>query len=215
MNKNTYIKNAVRKIKCHSSRKKEIKRQLEADIEMRLEQGGTLEDIISEIGSPEEFADSFNESLPDAEKKKYRRCRLFQIILPLLILLAVTACLLYRFFPKTADIADSQYFDSTAVTDAMKETIDLLDKNDYAALQAMSDPKLASLITEETMADARKKISGDFGQRISFGPPYLVELTQNGAHFAVGEITAAYENTSVTYRLTYDENMKLTGLYMR
>lgn len=43
----------------------------------------------------------------------------------------------------------------------------------------------------------------------------MVEMAQGNQHFAVGEVTVAYENVSVTYRLTYDEDMLLAGLYVR
>ena len=44
---------------------------------------------------------------------------------------------------------------------------------------------------------------------------YMAEVIQGGRHFAVGEMTVTYENVSATYRLTYDENMRLAGLYVR
>ncbi len=43
----------------------------------------------------------------------------------------------------------------------------------------------------------------------------MVELIQMGQHFAVGEMTVTYENISATYRLTYDENMRFAGVYVR
>ena len=43
----------------------------------------------------------------------------------------------------------------------------------------------------------------------------MVELVQGNTHLAVGEITVTYENVSATYRLTYDKDMRLAGIYVR
>ncbi len=215
MNKNTYVRNTVKKIKCGRSKKKEIKKQLEADIDIRLEQGEPLEKIIAETGSPKEFADNFNENLSDAEKRRYRRDKTGRILLPVFIILVILGGLLYWFLPKVTEIENSRYFDKTQVEDVMKETVALLDENDYTALKAMSNPQMSSFLTEEMIASAKKQLSDDFGKQISCGTPYVAEIVQYGNHLAVGEITVSYENVSVTYRLTYDKDMKLTGLYMR
>lgn len=215
MNKNVYIRNTVKRIKCGRPKKKEIKKQLEADIDIRLEQGEPLEKIIAETGSPKEFADNFNESLSDTEKRRYRREKTGRILLLIFIILAILAGLLYWFLPKVTEIENSRYFDKTQVEDTMKETVALLDENDYMALKAMSDSRMSSFLTEEIIANAKEQISDNFGKQLSCGTPYIAEIVQYGNHFAVGEITVSYENISVTYRLTYNEDLKLTGLYMR
>ena len=68
---------------------------------------------------------------------------------------------------------------------------------------------------EEAMAEVKKQISDDWGERQQFGTVYMSEIEQKNQHFAVGEIMVVYENVSVVYRLTYDEEMRLAGLYIR
>ena len=65
------------------------------------------------------------------------------------------------------------------------------------------------------MENVRKQIAEDWGQRESFGVLYTMELVQGNEHFAVGEVTVSYENATVTYRLTYDREMQLAGLFIR
>ena len=43
----------------------------------------------------------------------------------------------------------------------------------------------------------------------------MTEFIQMRKHLAIGEITVTYENISVTYRLSYDRDMKLAGIYIR
>lgn len=95
MDKDKYIKETVKRIKCSSSRKKEIKKQLETDIDMRLEQGEAFEQIIAEMGSAKEIADGFNENLSDTEKRRYRGGKTFKIVLSLAIIFALIIAGLY------------------------------------------------------------------------------------------------------------------------
>ena len=57
MNAKQYINGIVQKIKCSGEKKKEIRKQLFTDINFRLEQGESLEDIISRMGSIKEIAE--------------------------------------------------------------------------------------------------------------------------------------------------------------
>lgn len=61
----------------------------------------------------------------------------------------------------------------------------------------------------------RRTLSDDWGERKQFGAVYMVEVIQGNSHLAVGEMTVTYENVSVTYRLTYDEDMRFAGIYVR
>lgn len=70
-----YVNKIVRKINYSSKRKEEIKKQLLMDINLRINQGEKLEDIIAGMGTVREVADNFNENISPEEKKKYPRYR--------------------------------------------------------------------------------------------------------------------------------------------
>ena len=53
MDEKRYVNAVARKLKCGGKRKKEIKRQLLSDIQMRENQGERLEEIISRMGKAE------------------------------------------------------------------------------------------------------------------------------------------------------------------
>lgn len=97
----------------------------------------------------------------------------------------------------------------------IKETIELLDAGDYTALQKSVTPQMQTLLDEETMDKAKSMLSNDWGERKMFGAVYAVELVQGNGHFAIGKMTVTYENVSATYRLIYDEDMRLSGIYVR
>lgn len=215
MNEKRYVKAAARKIRCGGKRKKEIERQLLADIQMREKQGEGLEEIIARMGSAEEIADGFNENIPAQEQKRYARNRVLKITVPVALAVLFLGVFVYWLFPKSADIERSRYFDKDRVEAAMKETIELLDAEDYDALQENAIPQMQAFLNAETRADMRSTLSDDWGERKQFGAVYMVELIQGNRHLAVGEMTVTYENVSVTYRLTYDEDMRLAGIYVR
>lgn len=215
MDAKKYVNDIARKIKCNEKKKKEIKKQLLMDIQMRMKQGEELEDIISQMGTVKEIADGFNENIMPKEQKQYVRNKVLKIVIPIIVILFFLILLLYWIFPKSYDIEQSKYFGKEQVENTMKETIALLDAGDYVALQESAIPRMHPLISAETMDEAKSALSDDWGERKMFGAVYLIELVQGSNHFAVGEITVTYENVSVTYRLTYDEDMRLTGIYMR
>lgn len=210
-----YVNAIVRKIKCNGKKKKEIRKQLTMDIHMRMKQGEELGEILSQMGTAREIADSFNENISPKEQKQYARSKALKIIFSTIMVLFFLIMLVYWLFPKSFDIGQSQYFNGEQVESAMKETIALLDEGDYVALWESATPQMQKLLNAETMADARSMLSDDWGERKLFGAAYMVELIQGNRHFAVGEMTVTYENVSATYRLTYDEDMRLTGIYVR
>lgn len=215
MDAQKYVKAIARKIKCSGKKKKEIKKQLMTDIQMRIKQGEQLEEIISQMGTAKEIAEGFNENISEEEQRRFVRNRVMKIVLPVIIVLILLVLLVYWILPKSFDIAQSKYFNEEQVEAAMKETIELLDAGDYAALQERAVPQMQSILSADTMNQARGLLSDDWGARQQFGAAYMAELVQGNKHFAVGEITVTYENVSATYRLTYDEEMRLSGIYVR
>lgn len=215
MNEQQYVDAIARKIRCTGKRKKEIEKQLLTDIQMRVKQGEELEEIISQMGTAAEIADGFNENISLEEQKRYGRNKVLKIVIPVVVILILLGSLVYWVFPKTADIEQSRYFNKEQVEAAMKETVELLDAGDYEALQENAVSKMKPYLTEKTVDEIRRTLSDDWGERKQFGAVYMVELIQANKHFAVGEMTVTYDNISVTYRLTYDEDMRFAGVYVR
>lgn len=215
MNADQYVNAVARKIRCDGRRKKEIKRQLLTDLHMRLEQGEKLEEIISQMGTVQEMADGFNESISQNEQKKYRRNKVLKIVIPIVAVLLLLAAFACWMLPRGYAIEQSEYFDEIQVETAMKETVELLDAESYGALQENAISQMKSYLNKQEMDKVKGQLSGDWGERQQFGTAYMTEIVQGNTHLAVGEITVVYENITVTYRLSYDEEMRLAGLYVR
>ena len=126
MNVNNYVNKIVRKIKCSSARRKEIRKQLQMDIELRMQQGESLEQVMSQMGDIREIADSFNENISAVEKKKYTLKKILTIVAVVVVFLALIAIGIYRALPKSVASEDSTYFDKQTVTEAVERAIILL-----------------------------------------------------------------------------------------
>ena len=62
MTKEKYIEEIIRRLKLSKNTKTRIRQDLFQDIQTAMDQGETLEEIISRMGTPEEAAQEFNES---------------------------------------------------------------------------------------------------------------------------------------------------------
>ena len=215
MGEKKYVNAVARKLKCDGKRKREIKKQLLADIQMRENQGERLEEIISRLGKAGELADGFNENISVEEQRRYARNKVLKIVIPTVLAVIFIGMAGFWMLPKTVDIEESRVFDKEEVEAVMKETIELLDAEDYDALQKNAIPTMKPLLNAETRENMRRTLSDDWGERKQFGAVYMVEVIQGNSHLAVGEMTVTYENVSVTYRLTYDEDMRFAGIYVR
>lgn len=215
MNINQYVNKIAAKIKCSKSKKREIKKELLSDIQCRIEQGERFEDIVSQMGSIKEIADTFNENLSKKEKRIYTGKKALLVMVIAAALIAGLFLIGYWNIPRTADIDNSEYFDKEQVENTVKQTVDLLDTDDYDTLRENADKKMKKILNKETMDTVKKAISEDWGDREKFGTVYMAEIVQGNKHYVVTEIMVVYENVSVVYRLTYDQDMKLAGVYVR
>lgn len=215
MTAESYVKQIVKRVKCDRKRKQDIEKQLLYEIEERTGAGENLQDILSEMGTVEEIAAGFNEGISEADRKRYRRNKLVKILVPIVAALLLLIAVAVWYLPKVNEIEDSNIFVREEVEQKLVEVITLLDQDDYESLRAVSTSQMANVLYGEYMSAAKQNLSEEFGGRISVGTIYMQELRQMNHSFAACQVTVAYENVSVVYTITFDEEMKLAGLYMR
>ncbi len=215
MNKKQYVNKALCGIKCTSKRKQEIRKQLETDIETRIDSGESLENVLLEMGTVREITDEFNDNLSDTEKRAYKRNKIIKILCVTLIIVVTVLLSIYLWFPKTSDVEESVYFDQKQVEEQVYLSIELLDEGNYDELQNISINEMKSNTTKAIIEDARNQIASKWGENVSYGKVYMTEVNQLGNSYVVCEVAVEYENVNVTYTITFDENMLLAGLYMR
>ena len=213
MNK-SYINKIVRKLKCSGKKKKEIRCQLTTELE---EYGVDIDtkELIKRMGNPAEIAEEFNQNFSEDEKKKYRREKFLKIIAWVAVVLVALILLAYWALPKQTALENSKIFREDKVVEQAEYVIDLLDAENYDKLTEISDPVLKDYIQEEYLATAKEEVFDDWGKQVSIGKIYTAEVTQMGKKSAVIEVHVEYENTTVIYTLSFNEDMMLQGLFMK
>lgn len=216
MTKQEYIRHVAKYLQCSPSKKEEIKKQLDSDIEIALGEGKPLENILAELGEPMTLAGEFNENLEDSEgKKAKKRNRIFVILGILLALIAVTAGWLYWLFPKQRDINTSKVFDTTEVQTLSEELIRLFSEGDYETFDRYLSPEVRAALEQTSPEDVKSNISGDWGRMLHIGNMYMAEVSQRGKSYAVVQVNVSYDNVSVTFTLSFNESMELYGVYVK
>lgn len=219
MKTETYVDKIVKQMQCSKSKKEEIRKQLLGDIRERVAAGESEEAVIAQMGTVEELAQEFNESFSAKERKRSRKSRSTKMIiittLVIIGLFAIATALLYWMLPKGTDISESSTFVKEQVEARVEEVINLLDDGAYDTLAANATEQMAGVLNDEDMDAAKQLVGDDWGARVELGTIYMQEVEQQGVHYVITQVAASYENVTVTYTITFDENMKLAGIYMK
>ncbi|MBQ6885984.1 MAG: DUF3887 domain-containing protein [Lachnospiraceae bacterium] len=219
MTKERYIKEVVKGLKCSKAKKKEIARQLESDIQIALENGETMESIVESMGTPESMATAFNENLSEAEQaamKKAKRQRNIAIVIGIVVAICVIAGGIYWWLPKGKMVEESEKFNKEEVQEQAERFIALFDEDNFEELCNLSVQAAQTNEFLEALEGAKAMISSsDWGEFQSFGTIYMAEIEQMGRKYMLVQLNASYENISVSYTITLDEELKLAGFYVR
>lgn len=154
-------------------------------------------------------------NLSEADYKAARKTKKIRITVTIILVLLLLAALVYWFLPKTSDIADSRIFSEETITKQAKQIIGYIEEENFEALNPLMITLLQTENTKLAVLEAKKMLSENPGSFVSWGTIYMTEVSQMGQRAAVIEISAAYENAIITYRLSFNEDMLLNGLYMR
>lgn len=210
-----YINQIIRKLKCSKKRREEIKRQLLSEFTSEMENGESEQDIIKRMGKPAEIAEDFNNSFSKEEKKKYKKEKWKKRIGEILSILIVLGVMIWWMLPKQKWIEDSEIYDKEVVLGQAELVVQYLDTDNQEALLVISDETMKKLLEKTNLEEIKAQIGTDWGDRKSVGNVYTVELTQMGKRSAVVQMHVAYENESVMYTISFNQEMEMTGLWLQ
>ena len=215
MEQKAYIRAVMRALKCSGTKKKEIRKQLESDIGIALEEGRPIAEVLEEMGSASELATDFNENMSPEELKKAKQARIGKVIAFVAVFLLAVGIFLYWWLPKAKWVGPDGGDKETRAKERAQEVVELLDAGDYDVLKENAVALMEDYLTSEYMGEAKAQLSTDWGERVSVGTGYVVEVSQQGQTYQIVELQVVYENVSVIYSITLDEELRLAGLYMR
>ncbi len=218
MDSKKYIKCIIKNLKCSKAKREDIKRQLEADIQTAMETGETLEEIQVRMGTPENVAKEFNDNFSNEEIKAAQKRKMGKLLALIGVILLIVLLLISWWWPKVSEVGSDGTFHKDDVEDRSELIVQLLDKEDFEGLCDYSNDTMKKVLEKEDYGDlkaAKENIGSDWGAFVSFGKVYMSQISQMGKKSVVVQMNTAYENVSVTYTITFDEDMKLAGLYMK
>lgn len=212
-----YINDIYKHLELPTNKKKEIKKQLESDISIALENGESMQDIINRMGSAIEIAEDFNNSISPEDKKKMKTKRALTIIGVVVIVFALLGFAVKTFIPSTGTLAESTIFDENQVEEMAKLVATYVGNNDFDSLYDISNDQITSNYNSMTAAikDAKGQCAPIWGDLVSFGKVYSAEVKQAGHTIAVTQLVATYQNVTVTFTTSFDSDMKVCGLFMK
>ena len=105
-------------------------------------------------------------------------------------------------------------FEEAEVQAAAENVIDLLNQRDSEGLTALMTEEMKAVMTEDIQAQifALLDSSGAFQEILDLK---MAGSTQNGITYVAVAAKAKYEKSEITYTISFDEDMKLAGLYLK
>lgn len=210
MNKEKYLKLIMKNLKCSHKEKQRVLSDLKSDIENALENGESFEDIQKRLGTPYQLADELNENLTPVKKSKKKL--IIIILLCICIIFVVGYFLIKSLMPETMTIEESKIFHETELLQESEKVIINITKDDKTDLYQMFDDKMKT--TDSKKFDQAIKEIGELGQYQKITQSRFVCVKQKEL-IAVGEVVALYDHRSVTYTISFNENMQVIGIYMK
>lgn len=118
--------------------------------------------------------------------------------------------------PAAAQTAEVQApFDVQVVEQHVMATITRFEKDDITGLQAEATAELRPHLTAEQVTGAKAEFAPKWGPRGAVGKPLMTAGKEGDKWYVICELAVGYKATAVVYRLSYDENMKLAGFFVR
>ena len=105
-------------------------------------------------------------------------------------------------------------FDEAEVRAAAENVIDLLNQRDANGLTALMTEEMKVVLTVDVQAQIFALLDGA-GAFQEISTLKMAGTTQSGVTYAVVAAKVKYENSDVTYTISFDQNMKLAGLYLK
>ena len=216
MTKERYVRYIVKKIEGSRLTKKTAKEKILGEVTEAMEQGESLIDVIARMGSDEEVAKRWNDTLSEDERKQYKKCRLLKrigILLGVLLLVCI-ACV--WIFPRYYEIDLGGRYDKQEVEKQVKYVVEQLDEEAYDALRQIATASMKKVLNSRMIETAKEEQTGrkEWGAFVQYGKLHMSQMHYRGKFYAVTQLTVEYEKLSVVYAIAFDEQMKLTKLSM-
>lgn len=145
----------------------------------------------------------------------------FAITIGIVLLVCVITFIVVRIDDNRNNVEDTttesaNVYASSEVEKKTTEVIKLLSHNDYQTLRdEYAIDEMKELLNDEYMLEAKNMINEDWGELCSIGSVYSAEVAQDNVLYTVVQVNATYDNVSIAFTITFDDELKLAGIYFR
>ncbi len=219
MNKESYVKAVAKRLTCSKARKPSSCATSNPTSPLLCQQARPGSRWESRMGDPRQVAQEFNEDLSEAERaagKKRKRTKTIAIVATVAVAVAaIIGAAAWWAVPKLSPAGQSSNLSEQQVIEQAQKVAEVVGEGDYDKLRPMLDDAAAEALTEPVMKDAHALFGDDWGALKSFGNTYATGVTQMGMTGNAVNLVAIYENTTVTFDIGFNEDLKIIGLNMR
>lgn len=129
----------------------------------------------------------------------------------------LTLVLIFTLFAGCSSPKLSDKFDEDNIKTTAENSIKLLNEGDYEKFCTdLPREDLKTSFTVDVMKNAIAQVMPNAGAFVEFSSESVVgQKDKDGNESAVAVIVAKYENQKVTYTISFDEEMKLIGFYLK
>lgn len=151
------------------------------------------------------------------QQKKSDKSKIYGSIIAIsIVILAVASIWFLWQYPRTKAFGDSGKFQKEEVEELSKEIIELISGQEYEKVMSQyAGPMLTKDADASDLEYAVKTVNTDWGELKSITPTTLAEMIKAGKRYAAAELEAEYENLTVIFTFSFDEDMRLSGIYMK
>lgn len=153
--------------------------------------------------------------MSEEEKNVNSKNRTGMILLALATVVCFFAVFAWWLFPKASAVGTSGIYTEEVLEEKALQVVSLLDQNDFDSLRADATEEMKSVLTQAQIDQIRDQLSDNWGESISMEIFSVQEVKQQGKLYASAQVLAAYENITVLYTVSFDQEMRLAGIYMK
>lgn len=153
--------------------------------------------------------------MSEEENKVISRNRTGIILLALAAVICFFAAFAWWLFPKVSAVGTSGIYTKETLEEKALQVVSLLDQNDFDSLWRDATEEMQSVLTQAQIDQIRDPLSDNWGESISVEIFSVQEVKQQGKLYASVQALAAYENITVLYTISFDQEMRLAGIYMK
>lgn len=153
--------------------------------------------------------------MSEEEKKVNSRKHTGIILLAFAAVICFFAAFAWWLFPKASAVGTSSIYREETLEEKALQVVFLLDQNDFDSLRAGATEEMQSVLTQAQIDQIRDQLSDNWGEGISLEIFSVQEVKQQGKIYASVQALAAYENITVLYTISFDQEMRLSGIYMK